>query len=171
MTVQYRLQPTNRDLLRCGAQTTQQVNKRLLIMLQHPPYRVGGENRFFTYELLVCPYHTRTIHSTFDPRTGERDNWIEIQECILLLFFSSSLPSIQPAAAVSGVGWPFGFIPELLSRSGIFTHLRSIDSDCVLIVRVRYIKRLIYTAILLAPPTEICLFLLSIRRRTIDRGG
>lgn len=130
-------------------------------MLQHPPYRVGGENRFFTYELLVCPYHTRTIHSTFDPRTGERDNWIEIQECIVLLFFSSSLPSIQPAAAVSGVGWPFGFIPELLSRSGIFTHLRSIDSDCVLIGRVRYIKRLIYTAILLAPPTEICLFLLS----------
>lgn len=130
-------------------------------MLQHPPYRVGGENRFFTYELLVCPYHTRTIHSTFDPRTGERDNWIEIQECIVLLFVSSSLPSIQPAAAVSGVGWPFGFIPELLSRSGIFTHLRSIDSDCVLIGRVRYIKRLIYTAILLAPPTEICLFLLS----------
>lgn len=130
-------------------------------MLQHPPYRVGGENRFFTYELLVCPYHTRTIHSTFDPRTGERDNWIEIQECIVLLFVSSSLPSIQPAAAASGVGWPFGFIPELLSRSGIFTHLRSIDSDCVLIGRVRYIKRLIYTTILLAPPTEICLFLLS----------
>lgn len=103
---------------------------------------------------------------------------IEIQDCIALCCssFSSSVPFHSTCCWCFRCGWPFGFNQELLSlprehgtaQVYLLTHLRSIDSDCVLIGLFRYIKRLIYTAILLAPPTEICFFLLSLACRSQD---